>query len=127
MGLMPLVTPSMMVGRVAPALPVPPVAPVSPNAASRFASLVEGKMLASPASPSDGAGDDSILKGLERLRASFNAQEARIAGLMSGAYSDTEALLAMQMEMTNYSILVDVTSKLASKAAQGLDTLMKGS
>ena len=39
---------------------------------------------------------------------------------------DTNALLAMQMEVAQYTILVDVSSKLTGKAAQSLDTLMKG-
>lgn len=128
MGVMPLVAPSMMAGRVTPAPTVAQAAPVSADAASRFASLVESKMSGSmPALSATVAEGDSILQGLERLRTSFNAQELRISELMSGAYSDTDTMLAMQMEMTNYSILIDMTSKLASKAAQGIDTLMKGS
>lgn len=76
----------------------------------------------------EGAGNDgdAILSGLEHLRNVFNAQEANISHLMSGSAVDVNTMLALQMEMTNYSMLIDMTSKLATKSAQALDTLMKG-
>lgn len=141
MGVMPLVTPSMMADAVRPALPVVPVQSAIDPAAT-FAGRVESRRaegagriagaevsgaVAGSVVAAAGTEGDVILTGLQRLRSVFNDQESRIAGLMSGAYSDTETLLAMQMELTNFSILIDMTSKLASKAAQGLDTLMKGS
>lgn len=134
MGVTPLVTPSMVVGQ-ATAAGSAVSTPSSPELASRFASLLDSKVkTAASAAPSTvsapelAAGEsDSLLQGLERLRNTFDAQEARISELMSGEISDVDRMLAMQMELTNYSILIDVTSKLASKAAQGLDTLMKGS
>jgi type III secretion system YscI/HrpB-like protein len=35
-------------------------------------------------------------------------------------------LLAVQMEVVNFSMLVDVTSKLTGKSTQAFDTLLKG-
>ncbi|GGA64948.1 hypothetical protein GCM10011385_18440 [Nitratireductor aestuarii] len=138
MGVLPLITPSMGASRVSLAPPVAQAAPVSPNLGSKFALLVQSKMdvpdtSASQAAgrgiqPIDGAGgDDALLRGLERLRSTFDVQEARVNELMSGASTDPDGLITMQFVMMNYSILIDVTSKLAGKAAQGLDTLMKGS
>lgn len=74
---------------------------------------------------SKGAGD-MILEGLEKLRGTFDAREARINALMSSSVVDANTMMAMQMEATNFSVLVDVSSKLTGKTTQTLDTLMKG-
>lgn len=74
---------------------------------------------------------DSILGGLSRLRGVFDAQEARIGEVVAGrgvspTAAATEVLFAAQFEMVQYTMLVDVTSKLTGKATQSFDTLMKG-
>jgi type III secretion system YscI/HrpB-like protein len=73
--------------------------------------------------PSDG---DTILGGLSKLRGTFDARHARINEILSSKSVDTNTLLAMQMEVAQYSLLVDVSSKLTGKSTQSLDTLMKG-
>jgi len=78
------------------------------------------------AAPVRNTEDDLILGGLQRLRGAFDAQETRMSDAMTGAISDTNAMLAMQVEMTNFSLFIEMTSKLVSNGAQGLDTLMKG-
>ncbi|WP_298959711.1 type III secretion system inner rod subunit SctI [uncultured Methylobacterium sp.] len=79
--------------------------------------------LEGPARPSEG---DAILGGLQRLRGTFEARHDRIGALMRGSAVDTETLLSMQMEIAQYTLLVDVSSKLTGKTTQSLDTLMKG-
>ena len=69
---------------------------------------------------------DTILGGMTKLRGAFDERQARINGIMKGNVVDTNALLAMQMEVAQYTILVDVSSKLTGKTTQSLDTLMKG-
>lgn len=69
---------------------------------------------------------DAILGGLQRLRGTFDGRHSRIGTLMEGNAVNTNALLAMQMEVAQYTLLVDVSSKLTGKATQSLDTLMKG-
>lgn len=69
---------------------------------------------------------DAILGGLQRLRGFFDARHTRIGEIMNSNTVDTNALLAMQMEVAQYSLLVDVSSKLTGKTTQSLDTLMKG-
>jgi hypothetical protein len=72
-------------------------------------------------------GGDMILDGIQRLRGVFDVREAQIGNLMKGSLTDANALMAMQLEVTKFSLLVDVSSKLTGKATQTFDTLMKGS
>ncbi len=69
---------------------------------------------------------DTILQGLQKLRGTFENRHARINEIMNTGAVDTNALLAMQMEVAQYTLLVDVSSKLTGKTTQSLDTLMKG-
>jgi type III secretion system YscI/HrpB-like protein len=77
--------------------------------------------------PAGETGGDMILDGIQRLRNVFDVREAHIGELMKGKVTDVNALMAMQMEVTNFTLLVDVSSKLTGKATQSFDTLMKGS
>ena len=69
---------------------------------------------------------DAILGGLQKLRGVFDAQHKRINDVMSSQSVDTKTLLSMQMEIAQYSVLVDVSSKLTGKSTALFDTLMKG-
>jgi type III secretion system YscI/HrpB-like protein len=69
---------------------------------------------------------EAILNGLQNIRGVFGAQEARLDNLISRPAADTNTLLAMQMEVTKFSVLVDVTSKLVGKSTQALESLLKG-
>lgn len=71
-------------------------------------------------------GGDMILDGLQKLRGVFDTREAHFSELMSHASMDARTMMAMQMEVTNFSLLVDMTSKLTGKSTQAFDTLMKG-
>jgi type III secretion system YscI/HrpB-like protein len=143
---MPIITPSMLAQRIAADPVAHAVQPPSADTISTFNTSLEraGEAAAvsppaltaaqpeaqAPAAPyvvpEVGTEGDAILGGLQRLRSTFDAQQSRLAELMNGQVTDMDTMLVMQMELTNYSILIDMTSKLASKAAQGLDTLMKG-
>lgn len=69
---------------------------------------------------------DMILDGLQRLRGVFDAREARVSEMMNRTTLDANTMIAVQMEMTNFTLLVDITSKLTGKSTQAFDTLMKG-
>ena len=69
---------------------------------------------------------DMILDGLQKLRGVFDARETRAAELMNRSTLDAGTLMAVQMEVANFTLLVDISSKLTGKSAQALDTLMKG-
>lgn len=71
-------------------------------------------------------GGDMILNGLQKLRGVFDTREVRFSELMSRSSMDAGTMMAMQMEVTNFSLLVDMTSKLTGKSTQAFDTLMKG-
>lgn len=69
---------------------------------------------------------DMILDGLSALRDIFDSQTAAVANISSGSLSGTEQLIATQLEIVKFSLLMDVTSKLTGKSTQTFDTLMKG-
>jgi type III secretion system YscI/HrpB-like protein len=69
---------------------------------------------------------DTILGGIQKLRGIFDSRHAQLNEVMQGNAADTQTLLTMQMEVAQYTLLIDVSSKLTGKATQSLDTLMKG-
>ncbi|MBT9288733.1 type III secretion system inner rod subunit SctI [Prosthecodimorpha staleyi] len=75
--------------------------------------------------PAEGSGD-AIIEGMQKLRGVFDAREAQLGKLMSHSHMDVNTMMAMQMELVRFSLLVEVTSKLTGKSTQAFDTLMKG-
>lgn len=71
-------------------------------------------------------GGDLILEGLSRLRGTFDSQISSINAHLADPDLSVNKMMAMQMEVAQFSLLVDVTSKLAGKTTQSIDTLMKG-
>ena len=82
---------------------------------------LDGKQPVSPAQ-----GGDSILDGLQKLRTVFDKQQGRINQIMASPVTDMKTLLAVQMEVVNFTVLVDVTSKLTGKSTQAFESLLKG-
>lgn len=68
----------------------------------------------------------SILDGLGRMRSIFDQQVSGVASAGQREVLDTATLMTLQSDVVRYTLLVDVTSKLAGKSTQALDTLMKG-
>ncbi|MEL6681605.1 MAG: type III secretion system inner rod subunit SctI [Pseudomonadota bacterium] len=108
-------------------------APVSePGGASRISTF---RTIGTPVqdapvveAPTTGQG---IIDGLSRLRGVFDAQEQAITGISPADVAGTRLtnsseLINLQLEVVKYSMLMDVTSKLAGKSTQTFDTLMKG-
>jgi hypothetical protein len=72
---------------------------------------------------------DAILHGLEKMRGFFSTQEARLNNFLSGSQGpllDTNRLMAFQMEIMNFSLVVTVASKLTGNSTQALESLLKG-
>ncbi len=88
-----------------------------------FGSPVEG---ATPPVASQERHGDMILDGLSYLRDTFDRQTERVGGITSMPISGTEKLIATQVEIVKFTLLMDVTSKLTGKSTQTFDTLMKG-
>lgn len=69
---------------------------------------------------------DRILDGLNRVRGVFDNQNARLGALVSQPMSDADRMIGLQVEVINFSLLVEVASKLTGKSTAALETLMKG-
>ena len=71
-------------------------------------------------------GGQSILDGLSRIRGAFDQQLAGVNEKVLGSSMDVTSMMAVHADVVKYSLLVDVSSKLAGKSTQAVDTLMKG-
>lgn len=101
-----------------PVAKVPPAAQAEAQSRARDALGLNGA--------ARGGGGDAILHGLQKLRGVFDRRESMVTRLMASNVADTKTLMAMQMEVAQFSLLVDVASKLTGKSTQAFDTLMKG-
>ncbi len=80
----------------------------------------------SPDIDSAGTGT-TILEGLGRLRGVFDRELDGVANSTSRMDPfDTIGMMNLQAQLVEFSLVVDVTSKLAGKSTQALDSLMKG-
>lgn len=87
---------------------------------------LEGLELNQTTAATDGPGQ-TILNGLERIRGAFDNQISSVTTQVTeGQAMDVTTMMNIQREVVQYSVLVDVSSKLAGKSTQALDTLMKG-
>lgn len=90
------------------------VTPSAPVAASREISSV------------DSTGSNFLIEGLAEVRDMFTKSSTSIMNLSeSKGVTSIDRLVNMQIEVANYSLLVDVSSKVAGKTVQGMDTLMR--
>jgi type III secretion system YscI/HrpB-like protein len=69
---------------------------------------------------------NSILNGLEQLRTVFDSQYNSVGSKLQGTTLDVTAMMSLQADIVQYSVLVDVSSKLAGKVTTAVDSLMKG-
>lgn len=94
------------------------------NAANR---AVQGLEL-DPDDDAEAAGTGTtILEGLGQLRGIFDRELGGIAeGVTKVNPYDSIGMMNLQAQLVEFSLVVDVTSKLAGKSTQALDSLMKG-
>lgn len=74
----------------------------------------------------EGTPGQTILSGLERMRGVFDDKIGGIGARMEHTEMSVQAMVSLQAEVVEYSVLVDVSSKLAGKSTQAMDSLMKG-
>ncbi|MFP7674933.1 type III secretion system inner rod subunit SctI [Marivita sp. S0852] len=67
----------------------------------------------------------AILDGLSRIRGAFDGGLQRVNDKVAATDMDVSDMMGLQMEVVQYSMMVDVSSKLAGKSTQAMDTLMK--
>jgi type III secretion system YscI/HrpB-like protein len=106
-----------------------PVAPVVQSAETDAKDRAKRALqLDTPTKPVDAPNGtaDTILDGMQKLRGVFDAQQHRVLQAMAAPATNPQTLLAVQLEVVNYSVLVDVTSKLTGKSTQAFETLLKG-
>ena len=60
------------------------------------------------------------------MRGIFDIREHSISSVTQSNLVDAQTLLSMQKEVFQYTMLLDITSKLTGKASQVVDQLMKG-
>lgn len=105
----------------------------TPNDASRDRALrALGFEEAAPPNGGNAAGGppvatgDTILEGLKQLRGAFDEQATSLAKMNETGAMGASEMLALQVEVVKYGMLIDVTSKLTGKSTQAFDTLLKG-
>lgn len=105
-------------------------APAGANASSVTDAQARARTGLDLGDPANAAGrvgpGDMILDGIQKLRGVFDAREARVSDLMTRTNIDAGTMMAVQMEVANFTLLVDISSKLTGKSTQAFDTLMKG-
>ena len=71
-------------------------------------------------------GSNFVIDGLAKVRGVFAETSSNINAISDGGQlSQFDKLINMQIEVANYSLLVDVSSKIAGKTTQGMDALMR--
>ncbi|KZK76703.1 Type III secretion needle MxiH like protein [Pseudovibrio sp. W64] len=92
------------------------------NAAQNVAAVSAPTQIAS-VNPTD---SNFVIDGLAKVRGVFAETSSNINAISEGGkLSHFDKLINMQIEVANYSLLVDVSSKIAGKTTQGLDALMR--
>ncbi|MFS8181974.1 hypothetical protein ACMG4P_10500 [Pseudovibrio denitrificans] len=92
------------------------------NAAQNVAAVQAPTQVAS-VNPTD---SNFLIDGLAKVRGVFAETSDSINAISEGGQlSQFDKLINMQIEVANYSLLVDVSSKIAGKTTQGMDALMR--
>lgn len=69
---------------------------------------------------------DAILSGLGRLQGIFTSKQNTITSAINSTSMSAQSLMKIQMDMVQYTLLIDVASKVTGKVTQSVDTLVKG-
>jgi Type III secretion basal body protein I, YscI, HrpB, PscI len=119
--------------KAVPPVGAPPPAEVAGPASRGVEETSDSKLRArralgldAPAAVGAPATGEAILEGLKKLRGVFQDANLRLnAALSSSDGFDPQALMATQLEMINWSLLVEVASKMEGKSTQALNDLLK--
>ncbi len=69
---------------------------------------------------------DAILSGLKKLQGEFNGKQEALVRDMAVTGTSSASLLKLQMDMVQYTLMIDVASKITGKMTQAIDSLTKG-
>jgi type III secretion system YscI/HrpB-like protein len=69
---------------------------------------------------------DTILSGLKKLQGEFSDRQSLLIRDIDAPSTSTSALLKLQMDMVQYTLMIDVASKITGKMTQAVDSLTKG-
>ncbi len=69
---------------------------------------------------------DTILSGLKKLQGEFSDRQSMLIRDIDTPSTSTSALLKLQMDMVQYTLMIDVASKITGKMTQAVDSLTKG-
>lgn len=112
-----------------PLIPLPSITTVE-TGASDFGSATSGDRAATALGLENSRSEtpgDAILSGLEQLRGVFDRSLANVNDIAgSDAVMNIGQMVELQAQVTQFSLLVDVSSKLAGKSTQAMDSLMRG-
>jgi hypothetical protein len=112
-----------------PLIPLPPIA-ASETAAADTGTGTPGDRAAAALGLDSSRAEtpgDAILSGLEQLRGVFDRSLGNVGAIAdSDAVMNIGQMVELQAQVTQFSLLVDVSSKLAGKSTQAMDSLMKG-
>ncbi len=81
--------------------------------------------LAPNAAPGVNPGD-TILSGLKKLQGEFSDRQSALVRDLDAPSTSTNALLKLQMDMVQYTLMIDLASKITGKMTQAVDSLTKG-
>jgi type III secretion system YscI/HrpB-like protein len=69
---------------------------------------------------------DAILSGLKKLQGVFADREQQLNQTIESPSLSAQSLMRIQMDMVQYTLMIDVASKVSGKLTQSVDSLVKG-
>jgi hypothetical protein len=122
-------SPAKAVPPVAAAPPTEVAGPASRSVEESSADRLRARRalgLDAPAAVGAPATGEAILDGLKKLRGMFDVANLRLSTALSSTDGfDPQSMMVTQLEMINWSLLVEVASKMEGKSTQALNDLLK--
>ena len=109
----------------APVLPMIGGPTATPGLDDRRATI-KALDLAPEAAPRAVNPGDTILSGLKKLQGEFSDKQSTLVRDIDEPSTSTNALLKLQMDMVQYTLMIDIASKITGKMTQAVDSLTKG-
>ena len=69
---------------------------------------------------------DAILSGLKKLQGVFSNRQRELNETIEAPNLSAQSLMRIQMDMVQYTLMIDVASKVSGKLTQSVDSLVKG-
>lgn len=69
---------------------------------------------------------DTILSGLKKLQGVFSDRQRQLNETIEVPNLSAQTLMRIQMDMVQYTLMIDVASKVSGKLTQSVDSLVKG-